>query len=299
MNLARRLPYHSTTRRRVRGAQRLAALAARPGLYPTAPVVGAYWWDGHANFGDALTPWLLPRYGVMPVYTAPERARLAGIGSILEQLPPEFSGAIWGSGLLFGRPVSLPRARVVALRGPLTRELLGVSGSLPLGDPGLLVARHYERPPVRWTLGVVPHGMHASSPLVRRIALDGGRNVRVIDVSRSPAAVIRDIGRCSAVLSTSLHGLVVADSFGIPAAWAAVERPLHGGTFKFDDYEAVVTPGATRRIVLDQSTSLAEVVEYVRTADDERVAKAQAELEATIPMLAKEVDSPLLAWRHR
>ena len=60
--------------------------------------------------------------------------------------------------------------------------------------------------------------------------------VTVINVRRHPSAVIRDIASCGAILSSSLHGLVVADSYGIPAAWTSGSPPLTGGDFKFQDY---------------------------------------------------------------
>ena len=81
-------------------------------MWRNGVVVPAYWWDGHPNFGDDLTPWLLPDFGVAPVHRVAGRARLAGVGSILEFFPADWDGAIWGSGLMYGRPHPLPPHRV-------------------------------------------------------------------------------------------------------------------------------------------------------------------------------------------
>jgi hypothetical protein len=60
--------------------------------------------------------------------------------------------------------------------------------------------------------------------------------MRLIDVSRPPWEVIRQIGRCRIVLSQSLHGLIVADAFNIPNLWIAPAQHMQGGDYKFMDY---------------------------------------------------------------
>lgn len=208
-----------------------------------------FWWDGHPNFGDALTPWLLPRYGVVPVYRRPARARLAGVGSIIEFLPDEYSGAIWGSGLIRDVEVSLPRARVLAVRGPLTRDRIGAPPDVALGDPGILLSRWLPAPTSpRQGIGLLPHGHHRGTAWVEGAARRLGDEGTVIDVHQGPATVARQISRCRVLITSSLHGLVVADSYGVPAVWTTLAPALDGGDFKFRDYEAAVTPGRTRYV---------------------------------------------------
>jgi hypothetical protein len=283
MRLAEAFPdvvgYGSAPRRRVRALRRLAAAAARPGLHPRSPVVLTYWWDGHPNFGDGLTPWLLPRYGVVPVHRVPGRAELAGVGSILEHLPATFDGVVWGSGLMHDHPLSLPHARFLAVRGELTRERTGAPGGTTLGDPGLLVSRVVRRPPVRWTLGVVPHGHHRADRAFLDLAERHPRDVRLIDVHAGPGPTVREIASCAAVVTSSLHGLVVADAFGIPAAWTVLEPALPGGEFKFHDHETVVSPGRSRRRRLRAGDALADVLARTAPADPGAVAAATDGLE--------------------
>lgn len=81
--------------------------------------------------------------------------------------------------------------------------------------------------------------------------------------------MVGQIARCRAVLSTSLHGLVVADSFGIPVVWFELEPALWGKDFKFLDYESVVTPGRTRKVTLDGYTALSPLVSANTFADPE------------------------------
>ncbi|GAA3621030.1 hypothetical protein GCM10022199_26850 [Marihabitans asiaticum] len=277
-----RWPYDSPSRRRARAARRLVDATARSRSV-SPRILPAYWWDGHPNFGDALTPWILARYGIAAVHTSPRVARMSGVGSIVEQLPATFNGVIWGSGLLRGEPVDLPQARVLAVRGPLTKAALGVADDVALGDPGILVARHATRRRARWGLGIVPHGFHRRDEALRDVSTS--RGVTVVDVARGPGAVIGHIAECSAILSTSLHGLIIADGLGIPAAWAQRRPALWGGDFKFRDYEAVMTPGRTREIHLTQGTGVRDIELGVAGPDGDAREEAIRSLEETIPLL--------------
>ncbi|WP_170175201.1 polysaccharide pyruvyl transferase family protein [Georgenia muralis] len=253
----------------------------------------------HPNFGDEMTPWLLPHFGIAPVHRAPSRARLVGVGSILEHLPTDFAGVVWGSGLIDDRPRPLPNATVVAVRGALTREHLGVPSTTVLGDPALLVSRLIPRPRVRWRLGLVPHGHHRDHPNFLAPAKNFPAEVRVINVHDRPARTVRRIAACDAILTTSLHGLVVADAYGIPAAWTVLQPALSGGDFKFRDYETVVTPSATRRYDFRPGETLTQLAARTRRADAAAVAVAMQGLDASVGTLhdifAGEVRRPFSA----
>ncbi len=294
----RRWPYDSTSRRRARTIRRLSDAAFRArSLQPQ--ILPAYWWDGHPNFGDALTPWVLARYGIVAVHTVPSIARTAGIGSIIEQLPTTFTGTIWGSGLLHGEQTSLPAAQYLAVRGPLTKAALGITSDIPLGDPGLLVARHARIQEPRWDLGLVPHGLHRDDPILQEFAERSGDRTSIVDVRSLPGTVIRQISRCAAVLTTSLHGLIVADALGVPALWTRRRPDLWGGDFKFRDYEAVMTPGRSREVVVAPDTTLDDIVAGASNPDQDARADSFRRLEETIPQLPATRGAPWLAHTHR
>jgi hypothetical protein len=265
--------------RRLRQLRRIAIASTRPAMWRGGAVVPAHWWDGHPNFGDDLTPWLLPHYGVLPIHRVASRARLAGVGSILEFLPPDWSGVVWGSGLMRGEPHPLRRAQFLAVRGHLTRELVGAPDDVALGDPGILVARLSARPEPRWDVALVPHGHHRSHEPFLSLAKAAGYRVRVVNVHQSAQRVIREIAASTAVITTSLHGLVTADAYGIPAAWTMLEPPLTGGAFKFHDYESVITPGATRFVAFDPRMPLQDFVAQTAAAP-------RATVQATVDAVA-------------
>lgn len=290
------LDFDGAIRRRGRLAGRLAAAAIAPSSYPRIPVARAFWYDGIANFGDALTPWLLRRAGIVAIHSRPESAELVGAGSILEMLPADFDGAIWGSGLLRDAPVALPNARILAVRGRLTADRLGAPDATVLGDPGLLVSTFMKRPRTRWRLGIVPHHMHENDPIWEAIRTQAPNQTRVIDVRRGPTAVLGEIAACDFVLSTSLHGLITADAFGIPAVWARREPDLWGGRFKFLDYESAVTPSATRETLLETAVpSPDEVISRTSPVDRERVQLLQNGLLDSLHSLELPHAMPLLA----
>jgi hypothetical protein len=286
------MSYTGALTRRLRHLRRVAVASTRRPMWRGGIVVPTHWWDGHPNFGDDLTPWLLPNYGVLPIHRVASRARLAGVGSILEFLPADWDGVVWGSGLMRGEPHPLLRARVLAVRGPLTRELIGAPDDVALGDPGILVARHRPRPEQRWDVALVPHGHHRSHVPFLALAESAGQRVRVVNVHQSAERVVREIAASGIVVTTSLHGLVTADAYGIPAVWTTLDPPLTGGAFKFHDYESVITPGASRFVRFGPGMSLAEMLASAAAAPRETVEASCDALEASAALLPEVLGSP-------
>ena len=214
---------------------------------PAGTEAQAYWWRdnppfgtgrGIQNFGDCLTPLLLERFaGVRSAWAPPETARVVCVGSILEHLPARWTGTVAGAGKLAEESrVDLRAARILALRGPLSAH--GIPGDYVVGDPGLLADELVMTPTRRHPLGVVPHWSDT------RLATDPAFMIPgrvVIDPCDDPLKVVRTIGECEAIVASSLHGIVLADAFGIPRQieyCASFER--EGGMFKFRDHCAAV-----------------------------------------------------------
>lgn len=198
-----------------------------------------FWWTGRTNFGDLLTPLLLAHFGEVEVAWSPVNdADLVCVGSVLEFLPQQWPGIVAGAGKLReNSPVKLPRATVLAVRGPLTARSLGLTGDHVLGDPGLLadelvsVDKEYE-------LGIVPHW--SDLELEHRPEFAKFKP-RIIRPSGDTVEVLREIGRCRKIVSSSLHGIIVADAFGIPRRTEMTKIfDREGGTFKFRDYNLSV-----------------------------------------------------------
>lgn len=82
------------------------------------------------------------------------------------------------------------------------------------------------------------------------LALSGLKGVTVIDVEIDVMTVTRQIAACGLVLSSSLHGLIVADAFGIPNQRLKFSGKLKGEDFKFSDYASALGRSNTLAHVL-------------------------------------------------
>lgn len=213
------------------------------------PAARVYWWKGVPNFGDALTPALLRRFSRLEAEYSPIRdAQLVSTGSVLEHIPPFWSGCIVGSGRLRENSrLSLGSGSptVMAIRGPLSAR--GIKGTFALGDPGLLADELVTVETKRYALGIVPHWSDTELATDPRFAR---YNPKIIDPRGDPLDVIRTIGECRKIVASSLHGIIVADAFGIPRRFEYTPRfDREGGTFKFRDYSASIRtpfqPGVT------------------------------------------------------
>ena len=155
--------------------------------------------------------------------------------------------AIWGSGAIDNTVnPSLDPDKVFAVRGKKTRELIDGSAHsrhavYPLGDPALLLPNYVTGKGVakRHWVGIVPHLMDQAHQALADCAVDDG--IKIIDLRGSVQTVLSDLLSCRLVVSSSLHGLIVADAYGIPNVWVSLSNRLVGGDFKFRDYLSTTT----------------------------------------------------------
>ena len=150
---------------------------------------------------------------------------------------------------------------------------MGIDVDLPLGDPALLVPDAVRKSRTRHQVGLVPHYTHKEKPWIQDL-LDQG--CFLVDVSRQARSVVRDISSCDRIITTSLHGLIIADAYGIPAAWAQ-PSPLRGGLFKFHDYESIFSRSdlGSRFLGTDPGRNVAKLVDACQSPRMEEVAAAQ------------------------
>jgi hypothetical protein len=76
---------------------------------------------------------------------------------------------------------------------------------------------------------------------------------RFVDVTGNPHTALEAIAGASTIVSSSLHGIVLADAFGLPRMWDWFDGVQAQG-FKFRDYGSVVgafEPGEWRQPVVD------------------------------------------------
>lgn len=206
--------------------------------------VYAYWWSNILNFGDTITPYLIEKIsGVKPIKcsSSPTGKVLYAAGSILQLATNQ--SVIWGSGFIEEQhsPISVESIR--AVRGPLTKinlDKLGITCPEVYGDPGILLPKYYS--PVitkKFKVGVIPHYIDKDCEDLKHI----GEHL-IIDVQSSVEQVIDSMLSCDIILSSSLHGLIVADAYNIPTCWVKFSNRVYGNDFKFRDYYSSMNSAA-------------------------------------------------------
>ena len=76
--------------------------------------------------------------------------------------------------------------------------------------------------------------------------------IKAINPRDEPLKVVAEIGACRRIVTSSLHGMVVADAFGIPRRVEisnVLRTETEGGDFKFRDYSlAIHSPFVTGKM---------------------------------------------------
>ena len=149
---------------------------------------------------------------------------------------------VWGSGFLranSNNPMYRRNLIVCALRGQKTQEklsqIMNKKYDVLLADPGLLIDLLLDKPvEKKYGIGIIPHFSQQEEQLF--VEARNNPNIHFIDIKQSPKKVVQDIAACSTIASSSLHGLIFADSLHIPSLRLIGQTELPGGDFKFVDY---------------------------------------------------------------
>jgi pyruvyltransferase len=202
-----------------------------------------------ANLGDALSPIIVSALSGQPAIHQHFDAwstRLACVGTIGHQLK---NGTIhlWGTGASKRKPFAAGRSpyrwrntqfHFHALRGPFSAQAFqqqGIEVPARYGEPvWFLPAILPPAPKKRYELGIIVHLSELASYSDRsplkpgflryQIPPDLAEQVRVITTLTQPtftalADRIEEITACKRIISTSLHGLVIAEAYQIPCVY--------------------------------------------------------------------------------
>lgn len=250
---------------------------------PKTPHLPVYW-SYSDNFGEWITSQILRSMGIYAEYTCVPDSKLVSTGSILEQLPADYKGIILGSGFIHETSrVAFDQADVWAVRGNLTAERISSvrTKAAALGDPGLLAGNiGIKRLEKKYRLGIIPHysDYHlVFSGALRNLRQNNPGEVNIIDVQQSPVTVIRQIMMCETVLSSSLHGLIVADALGIPNQWIEFST-LVGGHFKFHDYYSSLGIFCAPEVNISGKENTADLISLANLKPIEAVSQRKDEL---------------------
>ncbi len=192
--------------------------------------VNLEYFDSELNLGDVLSPiicrWMLDREAIPVDKTITKTRHLMAVGSILGG-NGFFDATVWGSGIKsfdqissLGKRKYFQKLDIRAVRGPLTRDaLLGCGYQCPMvfGDPAILMPLIYQ--PKK----VIPDG--TALILHFKQGMQMIQNVKTIDIRTDDYETFIDtLCSCEKVISASLHGIILAEAYGIPTVFLGEER---------------------------------------------------------------------------
>lgn len=202
------------------------------------------YWDSNNNWGDALNGYLCEKIsGKQIIKTSTDildsTFRYYCIGSRLES-PKSPNYEVWGAGFIkeVSKVVHKPR-KVHAIRGKLSREIYlqnNIECPEIYGDPAMLL-KYYYNPVVKkkYDVGIIPHYVDQGSQWVSTVTKHN-KNIKIINVLSDTEDFVNQVKQCNIILSSTLHGIICADTYNIPGYWIELSDRVVGNGFKFRDY---------------------------------------------------------------
>jgi pyruvyltransferase len=227
-------------------------------------VINVRWSGPHKpNWGDELNKTFVNLIsGREVIYTHDDDTQHhLCIGSILRWAHKNTT--VWGSGFISADDKILEQSDIRAVRGPLSREkLLNAGFECPevYGDPALLYPRFYQprKTKRRYKIGIIPHYIDKNNPWLKQFKKDP--SVLIINIlGKNVNKFVDDVNRCDMILSSSLHGIICGDAYGIPSYWIKLSDNVQGGGFKFNDYFRSVNRPDTLPIIIEDTTKLSDM----------------------------------------
>lgn len=213
------------------------------------------------NMGDKLNKVIIEKiFGYKVLRRSFLTGKISGIGSGLGNYTYEDSKLkniakfifgyisptvyIWGTGFIRYKEkdgkLCKRNTKFCAVRGELSKKriekIVGKRLDIPTGDAGILSSYLLdEKVEKKYNVGIIAHYKEQDSPVFKKL-LKRFNNSTFIDVHEEPITVTKKIAECKYIISSSLHGLIIADSLRVPNIHIVVTENLLGDGFKFDDY---------------------------------------------------------------
>lgn len=254
--------------------------------------------NNFTNVGDILTPFIFNKYNIKLFYDD-KNPQIYGIGSLLHMIPNEFIGYIWTTGFMYPTRQLLLKNSPLAVRGYLSKkQFINDTSNTAVGDGGLLLERIYKpkiRSSIRYTLGIMPNYcdiINMRDDPIEEYDVFNHPDVIFIDPRNYIDTVINDIYSCDNILSSSLHGLVIADSYGINNSCfysRETNIAIHSmqDSFKFKDYYSIFDTEFRKDKILplNKNTSFEECLTSVKTFNKPNIEQVKYHLEKTFDFI--------------
>lgn len=229
----------------------------------------------HTNWGDDLNVFLIEQMTGKRVIVAnkslyhiiAKSPNYVCIGSVLGWVGNRNS-TVWGTGFIDNIHTYIheqfPKS-IVSVRGELSYNILvsnGINCPAIWGDPALLLSKYYH--PIRRTkyrMGIIPHIVDLENHVIQDF-IASHDDVILIDLANYDrwTDIIDEISMCEFIISSSLHGLIAADSYAIPNAWVSFSSKILGGEFKYLDYFSSVRRSIQSPIVIEDIDKISSIL---------------------------------------
>lgn len=230
-----------------------------------------YYAKSNCNWGDDLNRYLIEKISGKKVVHArcilfPQTFYLC-IGSIIQWFADE-NAIVWGAGLIEPAIVK-PCKEYRAVRGPLTRTVLlnqGIDCPEVYGDPALLMPLYYH-PSISkvYKIGLICHYSEIGSKCIRNILKS--KNLHFIDIRRYGTCTdfVDEVLSCEYIISSSLHGCIISDAYGIPNLWSRFsDYQAEGCNFKFRDYFLSVKKQVNSPFIITEDSAMNTIIEEIK-----------------------------------
>jgi pyruvyltransferase len=169
---------------------------------------------------------------------------------------------VWGAGFSAkSRMVASPPQKICAVRGPMTRKILlnnDIKCPEVYGDPALLYKNYYNpKIDVQYDIGIIPHYIDKNS---KWVAGNSSKNINIINIRSGINNVVNEVKKCNVILSSSLHGLIVADTYGVKSIWIKLSDKVIGNGFKFVDYFKSVKRPTEEPFVIHNDSKVDDII---------------------------------------
>ena len=227
----------------------------------------------HRNWGDDINVYLLKRIWNRPIsylYSSTfamrkEQDNFIVIGSTLAMLSNKNS-IVWGAGVIDENETMLNAPKkILSVRGPKTRKWLmdkGIDCPEVYGDPAMLLKYIYKPKKIRkrYKLGIIPHYDDYNHPVLAKMKSNPDILFIRMEGYKKWTDVIDQVASCDYIASSSLHGLIIAETYNIPNLWIEISGKLLGGHFKFHDFFLSIGIDRDIPFVIQETTTINDLL---------------------------------------
>lgn len=203
--------------------------------------INLIWWSKKKNLGDYLSrvvcDWMAKEYSLNMDKECKKTKSLMAIGSVITFAIDD--ATVWGSGILGVNEIPVlynkrlfRKLDIRAVRGPFTRHVLLSSGyDCPevYGDPAIIMPYIYKGLNLKKTYAVSIVQHHS------RIYKSERKDFHYINIeTHDYKQFIDEICSSKKIISSSLHGIILAETYGVPAVF--FNDGMEDQLFKFWDW---------------------------------------------------------------